>query len=47
MENKHLVVVHTTTKEILNESKLCDCETYDSIISRALNALKEKNTEKV
>ena len=39
MENRHLVVVHTDTKETLNASKLCDCETYDSIISRALKAL--------
>lgn len=39
MENKHLVVVHTDTKQTLDESKLVDCETYDSIISRALKAL--------
>jgi hypothetical protein len=40
MENKRsLIVVHNSTKEALIKQKLVECETFDSIVCRALKAL--------
>ncbi len=37
-----LIIVHTATKDSLDNAKLVSCESYNSIIERALEALKEK-----
>jgi hypothetical protein len=41
-KNKHLIVVHIPTKESLDKNKLVECETYDSVITRAIKALESQ-----
>ena len=38
-----LVVLHVDTKLALDKSKLVECESYDSIINRALKSLSESD----
>ncbi len=39
-KNVKPIVVHISTKELMDKAKLVECETYDSIILRALKKLK-------
>ena len=42
-ENHKLIVVPLSTYEALKKAKLVDCETFYSVIDRALQALPKKN----